>query len=81
MSKKFDIVQDEAHFLAVNCQTNSNNFDQYKQKIPQIGLFSLDQSEMSLAREKQFDECDELENLRNLLVPHMVGLHAVVQRP
>ncbi|MDC1005759.1 PfkB family carbohydrate kinase [Opitutales bacterium] len=62
------IVQDAAHFLAVNCQTNSNNFgfNIINKRYQRSDSFSLDQSEMSLAcGKKQFDECDELENLRN----------------
>lgn len=62
------IVQDEARFLAVNCQTNSNNFgfNIINRRYHKSDSFSLDQSEMSLAcGKKQFDECDELENLRN----------------
>ena len=55
-------------FFAVNCQTNSNNFgfNIINRRYHRSDSFSLDQSEMSLAcGKKQFDECDELENLRN----------------
>lgn len=63
-----EIVQEEAPFLALNCQTNSNNFgfNIINRRYHRSDSFSLDQSEMSLAcGKKQFDECDELENLRN----------------
>ena len=60
------LVQDRAPFLALNCQTNSNNFGfniinkQYKR----TDSFSLDQAEMSLAcGKKKFDECTELKIL------------------
>ena len=62
------IVQDESRFLAVNCQTNSNNFgfNIINRRYHRSDSFSLDQTEMSLAcGKKQFDECDELEKLRN----------------
>ena len=69
-SKIRNLVQDRASFLALNCQTNSNNFGfniinrQYKR----TDSFSLDQSEMSLAcGKKKFDECIELEILRDSL--------------
>jgi cytidyltransferase-like protein len=69
-SKIRNLVQDRASFLALNCQTNSNNFGfniinrQYKR----TDSFSLDHSEMSLAcGKKKFDECIELEILRDSL--------------
>jgi len=69
-SKIRNLVQDRASFLALNCQTNSNNFGfniinrQYKR----TDSFSLDQSEMSLAcGKKKFNECIELEILRDSL--------------
>lgn len=46
-----DYVQDRARFLAVNCQTNSNNhgFNILNRRYRRADSFSLDQTEISLA--------------------------------
>lgn len=62
------IVQEEANFLALNCQTNSNNFgfNIINRQYQRADSFSLDQTEMSLAcGKKKFNESAELEKLTN----------------
>lgn len=46
-----DYVQDHAKFLAVNCQTNSNNhgFNIINRRYRRADVFTLDQSELTLA--------------------------------
>lgn len=45
-----DIVQDEARFLAVNCQTNSSNYGKnIITKYQRADVFALDQKELGLA--------------------------------
>lgn len=46
-----NLVQDEARFLALNCQTNSNNhgFNVINRQYRRADSFSLDQTEMCLA--------------------------------
>ena len=46
-----DLVQDKARFLALNCQTNSNNhgFNVINRQYRRADSFSLDQTEMCLA--------------------------------
>lgn len=65
-----EIVQEEASFLALNCQTNSNNygFNIINRQYQRADSFSLDQTEMSLSTgKKNFDESLELEQLANTL--------------
>jgi bifunctional ADP-heptose synthase (sugar kinase/adenylyltransferase) len=62
-----NIVQEAAPFLALNCQTNSNNygFNIINRQYQRADSFSLDQTEMSLAcGKKRFDEILELESLK-----------------
>ena len=62
------IVQEMAPFLALNCQTNSNNygFNVINRQYQRADSFSLDQTEMSLAcGKKRFNEIQELESLFN----------------
>ncbi len=60
-------VQEESKFLALNCQTNSNNhgFNIITRQYSRADSFSLDNMEMTLAcGKKQFVPVDELENVR-----------------
>ncbi len=64
------IAQDKSHFLALNCQTNSNNygFNIIKNKYRRTDSFSLDQTELVLAcGRKEIDYQEELEHLRDHL--------------
>lgn len=68
MVRKF--VQENAKFLSLNCQTNSNNygFNLINQKYYRADSFSLDQAEISLAiGKKKIEHAKELENLRKQL--------------
>jgi cytidyltransferase-like protein len=61
-----EIVQEKANYIALNCQTNSNNygFNIINRQYERADSFSLDQVEMSLAcGQRQFDGIDELQNL------------------
>lgn len=63
-----EIVQEKASFLALNCQTNSNNygFNLINRQYERADSFSLDQTEMSLAcGQKSFDSTAELKKLAN----------------
>jgi sugar/nucleoside kinase (ribokinase family) len=62
-----DYVQENAKFMALNCQTNSNNygFNLINRQYHRADSFSLDQAEISLATGKKFmDFAEELEGLR-----------------
>ena len=64
------LVQEEAPFFALNCQTNSNNFgfNIINRQYHRADSFSLDQTEMSLAcGKKEFNGLKELQNLRKQL--------------
>jgi cytidyltransferase-like protein len=67
MSDKIrNLVQEESTFMALNCQTNSNNygFNVINRKYDRADSFSLDQTEMSLACEKKkFNASSELKRL------------------
>lgn len=61
-----DYVQDKARFLAVNCQTNSNNhgFNILNRRYRRAEAFSLDQTEITLAvGRREFDLRHELGEL------------------
>jgi cytidyltransferase-like protein len=65
-----DYVQDKARFIAVNCQTNSNNhgFNIITRRYRRADSFSLDQTEMTLAvGRRDFDFACELSSLATLL--------------
>jgi cytidyltransferase-like protein len=62
-----DYVQENASFMALNCQTNSNNhgFNLINRQYHRADSFSLDQAEISLATGKQsMAFSKELEDLR-----------------
>jgi cytidyltransferase-like protein len=62
-----DFVQENAGFMALNCQTNSNNhgFNLINRQYYRADSFSLDQAEISLATGKKImDFAEELEGLR-----------------
>ena len=62
-----DYVQENAGFMALNCQTNSNNhgFNLINRQYHRADSFSLDQAEISLATGKKImDFAEELEGLR-----------------
>ena len=61
-----DYVQDKARFLAVNCQTNSNNhgFNILNRRYRRADAFTLDQTEITLAvGHREFDFRKELGGL------------------
>lgn len=61
-----DYIQQRARFLAVNCQTNSNNhgFNIISRRYRRADSFTLDQTELTLAvGRQQFDFHRELETL------------------
>jgi sugar/nucleoside kinase (ribokinase family) len=61
-----DYVQDKARFLAVNCQTNSNNhgFNILNRRYHRADAFTLDQTEITLAvGRREFDFRRELGGL------------------
>lgn len=61
-----EFVQDKAPFLAVNCQTNSNNhgFNILNRRYRRADAFTLDQTELTLAvGRRQFDHAAELATL------------------
>ena len=65
-----ELVQAEAPFLALNCQTNSNNFgyNVINRQYRRADSFSLDEAEIKLAcGRKKPDFQQELENLKNTL--------------
>ena len=65
-----ELVQADAPFLSLNCQTNSNNFgfNIINRQYHKADSFSLDQTEMSLAcGKKEFNGLKELQKLRNQL--------------
>ena len=65
-----EFVQEKARFLAVNCQTNSNNhgFNILNRRYRRADSFSLDQTEITLAvGRRQFDFRQELCSLGNSL--------------
>jgi len=61
-----ELVEDKAHFLALNCQTNSNNhgFNLINRQYQRADSFSLDETEIKLAFSRQ--SMDYEEELRNL---------------
>ncbi|NDE84936.1 MAG: cytidyltransferase [Verrucomicrobia bacterium] len=64
------LVEKQAKFLAVNCQTNSNNygFNIINRRYRRADSFSLDQAEITLAvGRRRFDFEKELGNLRKQL--------------
>ena len=63
-----ELVQNKAAFLAVNCQTNSNNhgFNIIDRRWRRANAFSLDRTELALAVGRQkFDITAELERLKS----------------
>jgi len=61
-----ELLQDRARFLALNCQTNSNNhgFNIINRQYRRADSFSLDQTELSLAcGRRHFDFREELQKL------------------
>jgi len=65
--KTRELLQSKAKFLAVNCQTNSNNygFNVINRRYRRADSFSLDQTEITLAvGRRRFDFEKELGNLR-----------------
>ncbi len=65
-----DYVQDKAEFLAVNCQTNSNNhgFNILNRRYRRADSFSLDNTEMTLAvGRREFEHRRELAKLGDTL--------------
>ena len=65
-----DYVQDNAPFLALNCQTNSNNhgFNLINRKYRRADVFTLDQTEITLAiGRRDIDHGKELTGLAMLL--------------
>ncbi len=61
-----DYVQDKAPFLAINCQTNSNNhgFNIINRRYRRADVFTLDQTELHLAvGRREIDFGQELTNL------------------
>lgn len=64
------LIQEKARFLALNCQTNSNNFgfNIINRQYYRADSFSLDQTEMSLAcGKKEINGLDELQKLSKQL--------------
>jgi rfaE bifunctional protein nucleotidyltransferase chain/domain len=60
-SEVMDIVQDNAKFLALNCQTNSSNYGQNLiTKYRKADVFALDQKELGLAFSNYHQSEDEL---------------------
>ncbi len=65
-----ELLESRARFLAVNCQTNSNNygFNILNRRYRRADSFSLDQAEITLAvGRRRFDFEKELGNLRRQL--------------
>jgi len=65
-----DLVQDESPFLALNCQTNSNNhgFNIISRQYRRADAFTLDQQELMLsAGHRHLDFREALETLRGQL--------------
>jgi cytidyltransferase-like protein len=65
-----ELLESRAKFLAVNCQTNSNNygFNVINRRYRRADSFSLDQAEITLAvGRRRFDAEKELKNLRRHL--------------
>ena len=65
-----DLVQDKAPFLALNCQTNSNNhgFNIINHQYQRCDCFSLDEQEMLLSCARRgIDHASELDLLRTRL--------------
>lgn len=62
-----DLLQDHAPFLALNCQTNSNNhgFNIISRQYRRADVFSLDEQELLLSSgHRHIDHAGELEKLR-----------------
>ena len=62
------LVQEKSHFLALNCQTNSNNhgFNIISRQYQRANCFSLDQQELLLScGHRHIDYAKELETLRH----------------
>ncbi len=62
-----DFVQTKARFLALNCQTNSNNhgFNIINRQYRRVNCFSLDQTEILLATGRRYiDFREELEKMK-----------------
>ena len=72
-----DLVQAKAKFLAVNCQTNSNNhgFNIINRQYRRADCFSLDETEILLAvGQRHIDYVAELEKLRAQFYSHYAWL-------
>lgn len=55
-----DLVQEEAPFLFVNCQTNSNNygFNAINRRYRKCDAFSVDERELKLACDDRYVDCE-----------------------
>jgi sugar/nucleoside kinase (ribokinase family) len=65
-----ELLQEEAPFLALNCQTNSNNhgFNIISRQYRRADVFSLDEQELLLSSgHRHIDHAAELEKLRQHL--------------
>jgi len=65
-----ELVQEKAKFLALNCQTNSNNhgFNIIDRQYQRVDAFSLDEQELLLsAGKREMDSPSELASLQNRL--------------
>lgn len=72
-----DLVQGQAPFLALNCQTNSNNhgFNIISRQYQRADAFSLDEQEVMLAvGQRQVDHARELARLKKNLRAHYAWL-------
>jgi len=61
-----DLIQSDARFMSLNCQTNSNNqgFNIINRRYQRADAFTLDQTEMSLAvGQRNYDFGDELKKM------------------
>jgi rfaE bifunctional protein nucleotidyltransferase chain/domain len=72
-----DLVQGQSPFLALNCQTNSNNhgFNIISRQYERADAFSLDEQEVMLAAgQRQVDHARELARLKKNLRSHYAWL-------
>ncbi len=72
-----ELVQTSAKFLALNCQTNSNNhgFNIISRQYQRADAFSLDEQELMLAvGQRQMDHAQELARLKKKLRSHYAWL-------
>jgi sugar/nucleoside kinase (ribokinase family) len=72
-----ELVQASAKFLALNCQTNSNNhgFNIISRQYQRADAFALDEQELMLAvGQRQLDHASELARLKKNLGAHYAWL-------